>query len=596
MPTRLLTISAACSLLLAAGVISCNVESPDRARRDPLIQGFTPNAHTVDIIVGEELAFSIQARDPDDNALEFYYTVDDSVVATGADFVYVIADTGIVEVRAVVTNGSKETFIRWQVQRMPRVNAPPQVVDFDPTDPLPTVIVGNSIAFSLTAEDPEGETLSYVFTVDDSLVASSNQYLYPSNEVGRVRVRATAFDPDSATATHEWDLQVAAEPDSIVPATVVIQSLVTGSEPGELVVEWIAVGDDSMAGIPSDYLVGTSSTPITDEHTWDAASERTGVPAPASPGAVQTMVIRDLKPADFVWVAVRARDDFGNLSSVSSPVAGTSKGMEVFGTVRDAVTGAPVPGVVVELGGLEATTRIDGGFALTEMPQTIAPFRLKDENLSGSVGGYFDMETDFWLVYHDAYFTFWLMPNLPLQTTQYTSFLDYFRKLTSVGSGLGDKLRTWDFPVDVYVKPFVHAGVDYEMKIKESFDDWELALGMELFTFVDAVPALGVQVDYRSDISADFYEVITVGPGFLPVQGRINMRTVYDGASLGLLKTISMHEIGHAIGMGHSDDAGHLMVGGITATVSGPTQDEVALARAIVHIPRATLMNWYLVE
>ncbi len=596
MSTRLLAVIAVCGLLLAAGVNSCNIEAPERAVRDPLIQGFTPNTQTFDVVVGQVVDFSIRAMEPDNDPLSFYYMVADSIVSTGPDLSYTVPDTGLVEVRGVVTNRSAESSIHWQLRAAPYVNLPPVVIDFDPPDPRPIVIVGEVIQFSMTAQDPEGEALNYIFTLDDSLVAASNRYAFLSSQVGAVAVKSTAFDPDSSFVTQQWDLRVAAEPDSILPATVNILSLGRGLEPGELIVEWTAVGDDSMDGLASEYLVGTSSTAINSEHTWNAASERQGAPPPATPGTIQTMVIRDLKPANLVWVAVRAQDDFGNLSPLGTSFGKVTKGMEVFGTLRDAVTGMPVSDILVELAGLKDTTGTDGGFALTELPGGISQFRLTDETVPGVFGAYFNTQTDPWFVQHDFYFDYWLLPNVTLQTTAYSSFLEYFRAMLQIGGALGEKLRTWDYPVDVYVKPFVKNGVDYEQKMRESFDTWEQLIGLDMFTFVNSVPALGIEVVYRSDIDRDFYQLVTLDGEFKPIQGRINMRTIYDTTLVDLLTTISMHEIGHSLGLGHSNDMGHLMVGGITARVMEPTLDEIWLARAVVRIPRGTPIGWYRFE
>ena len=89
--------------LLAAFITSCNVESPQRAVRDPLIQGFAPDPPVFDIVVGETLVFSVQAIDPDNGGLSIHFPLGDSEVARGPQVVSVVEDS---RVRAVVANGA----------------------------------------------------------------------------------------------------------------------------------------------------------------------------------------------------------------------------------------------------------------------------------------------------------------------------------------------------------------------------------------------------------------------------------------------------------------------------------------------------------
>ena len=74
------------------------------------------------------------------------------------------------------------------------------------------------------------------------------------------------------------------------------------------------------------------------------------------------------------------------------------------------------------------------------------------------------------------------------------------------------------------------------------------------------------------------------------------MRMVYDPASEDLLETVAGHEFGHALGVEHSIDTGHLMIGSRTPVVNQPSSDEILLIRAIYNMPRGQSMAWYLYD
>ena len=591
MQKKLLTACCALWLVLVC-LLSCEVEEPERYVRAPIIKTFSPTAQTLDALVGDTLRFALRAIDPGSRDVRYYFTLDDSTVARSTPWSYVVEDTGAVAVGGHASNGNLETGIVWRINRALPINLPPVIENARPRDPNPTTIIDTPVEFVIMASDPEGLPVSYVYTVDDSAVAGVRRYTYEPDQVGVRKVKAIVTDGETFT-THSWNLNVLPEPDSIPPAPVTIVSLVKGALAGELIVDWIAVGDDDMEGLPSGYLVRTSSDPIVDELSWSRASERRGEPDPTAPGMRQTMVIRDLKPANLVYVAVRAVDDFGNLSGIANTVGTLTKGMEVRGVVRNAVTNQPASGVMVRLAGLEDVTAADGSYALTELPAVSDSWRVRDEDGAG-FGNYFDIVTPEYEIVDGDVVDFWVLPNLTLESTEYNSFLDLFKVMTDASSaGRPNLLRVWSPPVDLYVRPATHGGVDYEQTVKDIVLEWQAAIGHTVFRFVDAEPDTGVDVTYTSGTTRDHYQFIDLDPDGMPIKGRIVFRTVWDTGNVDAFKVVVRHELGHALGLYHSGDIRHIMVGGPAPVVDLPSQDEIWVATAIYNMPRGVDLDWY---
>jgi hypothetical protein len=115
----------------------------------------------------------------------------------------------------------------------------------------------------------------------------------------------------------------AATIDNIAPAAINDLSVLTGSNPGDLILSWTATGDDGDLGRAASYLIGYSPDTVT-ATSWGRAALWSSPPAPAAPGQRQTIVLTGLAPAQHYWVAMRVVDDASNMSAVSNIAEGVS--------------------------------------------------------------------------------------------------------------------------------------------------------------------------------------------------------------------------------------------------------------------------------
>jgi hypothetical protein len=470
---------------------------------------------------------------------------------------------------------------------------PPVITFFEPPDKRPIMIIGNELNFSISAYDPEEQPLAYFYRIGDSLVSNDRHYTYEAEFVGEEEITAFVTDGEKYSSVN-WTVEITNVPDSIPPAQVQIISLEKGSEPGQLSLRWIAVGADSMEGLPSRYIVRTSTVAIIDEYGWLRATDRPGEPPPAFPGQVQEMVIQDLIPAHFVYVAIRAVDEFANISPLSESPGARSKGMEIYGEVGDAVTGAPIEGVEIRMASHVEFTGASGTFLFMEMPPFDGDLLVRDETEAGVYGSYFDFRRPYTASHRDT-LSIWLLPNTQLDTELYPDFLLFFKCLTNTEANpFGNILRTWETPYDFYIPPFSKDGLDYAGTIADILDEYEALTGKDLFRLVDSPPDVGVVITYGEPLR-DVYRVLEWSSGLrFPVKSEIELRKVYSIEDSTSFRVVVRHEVGHALGMVHSIDENHLMYGGLMVPrVTHMSQDELKVLWAMYRMLRGTSLDLY---
>ncbi len=87
---------------------------------------------------------------------------------------------------------------------------------------------------------------------------------------------------------------------------------------------WTAPGDDGTTGTATSYDVRYSTTPITDNTTFAAATAVTGVTAPQIAGSVEQLTLTGLVASTTYYVAIRTRDEVPNTSALSNAISGTT--------------------------------------------------------------------------------------------------------------------------------------------------------------------------------------------------------------------------------------------------------------------------------
>jgi len=582
-------------LFLAAFAIllgSCGNQDPTAVSRPPVVRSFVPSDQALDVFVGDTLYFDVNAFHPDETSIKHRFTLNDSIVSEQLKWNYVIVDTGQSRVEFVVSDGAYDTRIEWEVTQHVTINLPPEIVAYSPIESHPVLVIDTEMEFVIRANDPEKEPLQYQISVGDSVVATASEYLFHASQIGKFDIEAKVDDGEYSAA-HFWQLTVTPVPDTIPPAEVVITEVKKGDDPGQVLVEWIAVGADGMDGTASNYEIRTSPAPIMDEDTWMRATNRPGVPAPLAPGELMTMLVEGLTPARYTFLAVRAVDAFGNLSPIGEAPGLYARGMRVAGKVMDAITGEPMPNVKVNFVSYRLVTDADGNFEFLELPPLNELLIASDDNRLGFLGTHYDMRMPY-EVKHLDYVPIYLIPDYQMDSTAYVDFYAFYILMTNInGSPFPNHQRRWEAPIDVFARPFENGGLDYQATIHQTALDLNSFIGMDLFNVVSEDPPVGVYCHYPPDLTFDNYGVRQWSADWYPVVADIEFRRVYTAASIVPFVRVVRHELGHALGLNHSFDTNHLMMGGIAPQRDYFSDDELAVIRVLHHVPRGTHIGHY---
>lgn len=531
----------------------------------PYIVYFEPADTLPTINVDEELIFLVVANDQDEDDLTYLYTVDGAPVWNGNRLVFGGVDVGSYVVEAWVSDGEFSVGQRWNLT-VYGDNRPPVIVSYSPTNTNPELQIGTDLEFSVQAEDPDGDPLVYRFALDEHWVATGQHYVFTATAAGRYVVEAFVVDGGHYTK-QRWDVTVL---EGNRPPVI------TSYSPSDVTPEMYAGTDLEFSIVATDH----DDDPLTYAFTVDGATV----------ASADRFVFTATQEGQYVVVASVSDGEFISSQTWDLTVH-PPWGGQFAGLIRDAVTLGPIAGVHVQLGPFHTTTDATGHFALTELPISEGVLSVRDETMSDDFGEYFDYS----VYYHigpERFLDLLLLPNCLLTTAFYTDFQQFYRAMTDKnGIPPATAQRRWALPIDLCVPAFSSGGLDYQATIVGVASDFDAILGTAVFNIVASVPAPGVQVKYRPNLYSDNYEVTEWTPDYYPLQAEIEFRTHYGAASAEAFKVIIRHELGHALGLNHSIDPNHLMVGGQAPRAPWFTADEIDLIKAYHHIPRGHEMS-----
>jgi hypothetical protein len=188
----------------------------------PRLLTMFPDEEEVEVRETEDssVRFRVSAEDPDEGVLHYLWEVDDRQVNAsllsegGAVFTFATEYESAGEYTVVcrVEDRVGEGFwVRWTLIVLD-TNRPPHVLDIEPSLP-PTVELGKSVEIKVNASDPDGDALTYLWSVDGFPAAETEVpvWSFASVKDGSFSITVTVNDGRGGNATASTSVNVLPE-------------------------------------------------------------------------------------------------------------------------------------------------------------------------------------------------------------------------------------------------------------------------------------------------------------------------------------------------------------------------------------------------
>ncbi|PJA76235.1 hypothetical protein CO151_03820 [bacterium CG_4_9_14_3_um_filter_65_15] len=487
------------------------------------------------------------------------------------------------------------------------------VFSFSPQAATIDLDVGGQQEFSVIPED--AGSFSVDWKLDGMVVSQSATYLFKTTVPGQYGLHANITYAND-TAFRQWNIAVTSSQVISPPVIADVTLSDVPDEPGAVKAAWTGVKSATYPIV--EYVVGADTGGSLNASNWDQAEVMVIVPATTQFSYSKALGAQEgVAPGQRHWVAVRARDDHGNLSplrgSVSFPV---SFPWYVSGRVRNdfgIALGNTIMRFETSLETLPGHAAGDGTFGA-------GPFSSKDSVQVSALA-------------LDAQFYKWQSPYLkagggekPLDIVMIPKygadatcspnggdFLAHLRYMTRTGdySDTGI-LHKWNhYPVRIFIPDFLRGdGVDFTALCADALQFWNDTVGEDLLVRVDQAGDADVEVDFRATGAALNGQVVQVEPGVVlgtlsPLKMRMDINMdmvgVGDVQTEPAVKGVCLHEFGHVLGLyDHStcDDYALMENGGGPSAFSPETpapitEEEINAVRCLSYMPDGVDMDGY---
>jgi len=179
------------------------------ANRAPVIDDYYPLSDLT-ILEGESQEFNVTYHDPDGDPVTVQWLLNGTAVGSNNNYTFT-ADydsAGIYNVTVVVSDGLEKASHEWFLTVL-NVNRPPTIDSYTPTDLEPQVDEGDSLDFTHTSSDPDGDPLSYSWLLDGVEQADKQNWTYTPGygDAGFHNVTLVVSDGE-LTDSQQWNVSV----------------------------------------------------------------------------------------------------------------------------------------------------------------------------------------------------------------------------------------------------------------------------------------------------------------------------------------------------------------------------------------------------
>ena len=167
-----------------------------------------------------------------------------------------------------------------------------------------------------------GLTTSYGSTAGNSALSTSHSVTLSglsSASTYHFRVRsADSSSNQSASIDFAFSTAVDVNPNTDTPPAAIQNLSAIAPSRTSVKLNWTAPGNDGNIGTASSYDIRYSTSPITDDSSWSAATQVSGEPAPQLAGTSQSYTVVGLQQGVRYYFAIKTTDTTGNLSPLSN--------------------------------------------------------------------------------------------------------------------------------------------------------------------------------------------------------------------------------------------------------------------------------------